>query len=274
MADGGTGGREERTGSTGLSYVVAMATEFGACVLESMPTFASLRASPHVHGGGHKWFTLEVSSDNGRLSVRERTVARRLPPACPLRHLNSDGKFCLGWQHEDPSFVLDEAGARNWWEALTVFLGHQLHADACRRWPTGQERAHGDAAEDEAIAEGVAEGFGRGLLAGMRVGRLGLRRVARSTRLERNGRRLFALRDGSQAVSNLKAACPCARSAGTIALKACGDHASDAARLIRAMASWQEKEAQFYREFASVMPCCGTMETCPIQHSQAAHQSV
>lgn len=181
-----------------------------------------------------------------------------------MRHVNLSGSFCLGWEDEDPSEVMDEGGARSWWRVLLIFLGHQLYADVCRRWPQGQERAHGGAALHEARAEAFAEGFGPSFLADLRMGRLQLRRVARSTRLERDGRRIFAIQDGAAKVANLRATCPCNAAGRRQILKVCSDHAVAAADLIRAMQARDQEEARFYRSFGQAARCCGTMNECPM----------
>ena len=99
-----------------------------------------------------------------RVEVKEQPGRERLPRACPMRHVNLGGAFCLGWGNEDPSVVRDHGGAHAWWTALLHYLEYQLYAHVRRSWPQGRERAHGDAALYEARAEGLALRFGQPFL--------------------------------------------------------------------------------------------------------------
>jgi hypothetical protein len=249
-----------------LDLLLAVASDVDAEVLQTSANEAIARASPHVHGGGRDWFQLALSEAGGRIFVREDPTAGRLPAACPMRHLVLGGFFCLGWRQEDPSEVRDAAGAAEWWGAVIHFLGHQAYAEATRRWPVGQERAHGEAAAaHEARAEEFAARFGPSLLHDLRRRRLGLRRVARGTRLERDGRRIFAVRDGASSVVNLRAACPCeGEGQRRRVLRACGDHAASAHGLVLSLKAREEAEADFYDWFAERTECCGTMDGCPM----------
>lgn len=248
-----------------MRLLLTGASQVGAEVLDQGPGGAVFLVSPHVHGGGHEWFRLAVSEASGHVLVREDPAVRRLPAACPARHIVLDGYFCLGWRHEDPSFVRDAAGAMEWWKAVIHFLGQQLYAEATRRWPLGQERAHGAAATHEARAEELAAQFGPLLLEDLRRGRLGLRRVARGTRLERGGRRVFAVGEGAPTVVNLRSACPCEAGAGRPrTIGSCGDHAASAHGLVLALKARDEAEAKFYRCFSERAGCCRTMDGCPM----------
>jgi hypothetical protein len=182
-----------------------------------------------------------------------------------MRHLLLSGHFCLGWRDEDPSSVQDADGAPEWWKAVVHFLGQQLYAEAMRRWPLGQERAHGAAAAHEARAEEFAARFGPALLDDLRRGRLGLRSVAGGTRLERGCHRIFAVRNGMPSVANLRAACPCeGRGQRRRVLRACGDHAASAHGLVLSLKARQDAEADYYKWFAERAGCCGTMDGCPM----------
>jgi hypothetical protein len=52
-------------------------------------------------------FDVRVEQRGAALSVTEKSRHRRLPLACPERHINSDGSFCLGYQNaaveDDPA---------------------------------------------------------------------------------------------------------------------------------------------------------------------------
>ncbi|NOG73612.1 E2 domain-containing protein [Roseicella sp. DB1501] len=249
----------------GLDAIIAVADDFGAVVAERRPGAAVAVVSPHVHGGGRDDFRLIIGEEGGRVSVREDPAARRLPAACPTRHINPGGTFCLGWDTEDPSAVTDVAGAREWWTTLLVFLGYQRYAEVRRAWPKGRERAHGhDAALLQFYAEWLASLFGPWLLADLRAGRLTTRRVGRSIRLDRARQRLFALKDGSESVANLRRSCPCTTAVTPAVLKACGSHAQAARLLVLALSGQEQLEAEFHKAFARAAPCCGTIDGCPI----------
>lgn len=248
-----------------MRLLLAGAVEVGAEILGRDADVTIVRVSPHVHGGGHEWFRLALSEEGRRIRVREDPAERRLPAACPMRHLLLSGHFCLGWRDEDPSSVQDADGATEWWKAVIHFLGQQLYAEATRRWPLGQERAHGAAAAHEARAEELAARFGPLLLDDLRRGRLNLRRVAGGTRLERAGRRIFAVRDGAPSVVNLRAACPCEGDGRQRrVLRSCGDHAASAHGLVLALKVREKAEANYYDWFAEQTECCGTMDGCPM----------
>lgn len=255
----------------GLRHVIAAAADFGAEVEAICDSVAVLLVPPWQDGGGTPpRFRLVVASEGGRLQVREHADDRRLPAACPQRHVNPDGTFCLGWSTEDPSLVRDVQGARNWWGNVVAFLGQQLYAESRRQWPVGQERAHGDAARWEFAAEVLAEMLGSGFLQDLKAGRLILRRGCNGVlALERCGQRVFAMGDSARRVANLRSPCPCSSTGRGLALGSCGNHAEVARNLIRALSGRDRAEALFFRELATEMRCCGTMDRCPLGLLQA-----
>ena len=249
----------------GLDAIIAVAGDFNAIVVERRRGAAVAFVSPHVHGGGRDDFRLIIEKEGRRASVREDPAAPRLPAACPARHINPGGTFCLGWDTEDPSAVTDVAGAREWWTTLLIFLQYQRYAEVRRAWPQGRERAHGHgAALLQFHAECLAGLFGPSLLADLRAGRLTTRRVGRSIRLDRAGQRLFALKAGDGSVANLRRPCPCTTARKPAVLKACGAHARAARLLVLALSGQEQLEVEFQKEFARAARCCGTIDGCPI----------
>jgi hypothetical protein len=248
-----------------LRLVVTLADEYGAQAEPVQDGSVIVTVSPATPGGEHDPFRLALSFEKGAVRVRQAPGEARLPPFCPGRHINPDGSFCLGWREEDPSQVRTPEEAGEWWASLLVFLGYQQYAEYMRAWPPGCERAHGIAAEFEARAESLAASFGPAFLQDLRTRRLRLRRMPAGLRLEREGAQVFALRKGCTSVVNLRAACPCVCSRRKIVLKRCGDHAQAAADLIEAMANLEEAEARFFRTFAGVVECCGTLAVCPLR---------
>lgn len=248
-----------------LRRVIALADEYGARAEPVEDGSVIVTVSPATPGGAPDPFRLALSFEKGVVRVRQAPGEARLPPFCPGRHINPDGSFCLGWRDENPSQVRTPEEAGEWWASVLVFLGYQQYAEYMRAWPPGCERAHGMAAEYEARAESLAASFGLAFLHDLRTRRLRLRRMSGGLRLECEGVRVFALPKGRTSVVNLRAACPCASSRRKVVLKRCGNHAQAAAELIEAMANLEEAEAQFFRTFADVAECCGTMAICPLR---------
>jgi hypothetical protein len=207
----------------------------------------------------------EVSADGFR---------RTLPVACPERHINGDGAFCLFWGQR-PIRVFDRESAILWWNNLINFLNAQAYAEQRRKWPEGAGRAHGDAAFHEANVEAIAEQFGPKMLADLKAKRIRLRplrlggRARRSLRLERNEVRLFAMWDSGRQIVNLRAACPCERAGRRkLPIAKCGDHAVLAARFIEEFQAMEQEERAFNEEWQRAgRGCCGTIENCPFHEA-------
>lgn len=113
-----------------------------------------IRATPrHLSGAPTRSYALVIQTDRPAGAVSEAGSGRQLPAFCPERHINSDGTFCLGLER---AAILDEEGARAFWQTLRTFLLSQQYAEKHGRWPPGRGLSHGDAAYDQLSAEKAA----------------------------------------------------------------------------------------------------------------------
>ena len=85
-------------------------------------------------------------SIRGLRSVRvvEHAPGTKFPAQCPERHIEGDGKFCLGIAADD---VGDEKDAARWWESLRHYLLCQTVAERSGVWPADYALDHGAAGE-------------------------------------------------------------------------------------------------------------------------------
>lgn len=89
--------------------------------------------------------------------VSESVVGTRFPSFCPQRHIERDGNFCLGL---NGSKLIDQSGAKQWWEKLNSFLRLQNYADKTGMWHKSHELDHGDAGQHHAKAIEIAKSLG------------------------------------------------------------------------------------------------------------------
>lgn len=205
-----------------------------------------------------------LSIDVSRLEPRvAEETPRHLPPACPNRHINPSGTFCMGFPEEDAIEVRTEDDAAAWWRRVMKFLVLQEAARQLRRWPTSREWAHGqEAATHQRAAERSAAGLGQRFVDGLVNRHLEPRRRAGASdfvELRENGVRLYSVWEGPRRVATLRQRCICG-SGRTFAK--CGDHAHHAAELPLELLSMRFEEARFWNDM-SREPCCGTLADCP-----------
>lgn len=74
--------------------------------------------------------------------VYEEVPGTLFPAQCPERHIESDGKFCLGIAVGE---VSDPKEAEQWWESLRHYLLCQCVADGSGVWPADFALDHGEA---------------------------------------------------------------------------------------------------------------------------------
>lgn len=91
------------------------------------------------------------------MSVREAKPGADFPAQCPERHIELDGKFCLGLGAGE---VTDADEAIRWWESLRHFLLCQSVARQTKVWPDAYALDHGDAGEHHAHALDLAGQLG------------------------------------------------------------------------------------------------------------------
>lgn len=94
-------------------------------------------------------------ADEPRASEAVRGV--NLPRACSERHIEGDGRFCLGL---DRKGVASRSQAQAWWGHLEQFIRCQSAARATGVWPLGYGLDHGDAGEYHRRALRLAERLG------------------------------------------------------------------------------------------------------------------
>jgi len=165
------------------------------------------------------------------VSVRELDAARQLPAACPERHINHDGGFCLGVAEDEPDLAT-AAGVDQWWADLAGYLLLQVLADATRNWPEQCAWRHGAAAKPQRELEQLL--IGEPWLATTPIVPLA------------NGR-----------VMDRRAPCPCG--SGRAKLTCHEEAMVRAGRLRRQI---EEREAEYYRNWKGA--CCGTMASCGV----------
>lgn len=253
-----------------LGWIEQVARQFGATCMRSAADARITMVIPEPSGQSCE-FDLIATARGDRVTVREREGARRLPTACPDRHINPGGSFCLGWGASDPSNVRDEATAQRWFSILMRYLLHQLAASKSGRWP-GREhaRAHGDAARHQAEAEELVAQLGSDLAVDLYRGALSVSRDSwpgtPTWRLVRSGQVIAHWFDGSVRMVTPEPHCPCG---STLALNGCGDHAALLSRLIDAMRRWHEEEAGFYSGLvAAGIVCCGGLKVCGLRQAE------
>lgn len=97
---------------------------------------------------------LRVWADS-RVRIKERDP-HRWPIACPERHIEAAGTFCLG--KGDPLSPKNNREVGIWWDWLRQFLISQFFADKERYWPSGRGLHHGKASDIQLKMEELARG--------------------------------------------------------------------------------------------------------------------
>jgi hypothetical protein len=221
-------------------------------------------------------YRLLVAAKGAYLSVREEPDDRRLPRFCPERHIVGDGLFCMYWSADQSFAVTDLASAEKWLNLLIDFLRLQRRAERQRRWPNDETWAHGSAAVFQRQAENLAEKLLPNLRSAVTARQLsvdcddsGTMRISREgnlifsvwkspNRFDRRGRRLrfvaeFSLR-GRRKVTH-------------------GRRASLLEEMAAALLMWAADEQKFWEYFKD-MPCCETIDKCPLQKRAGGNDDV
>ncbi len=193
----------------------------------------SVRASIRGDDGDAHTFKLEiVARGNNTISVHENVGVRSLPPACPERHINSDGSFCLGPEAEP---IETAQRAETWWAELAGFVELQLRASATCKWPKAFSWPHGAAAAAQKRLE--LEWSNLPAPVAKMLDRADLRTDGR--------------------LQSRRQRCPCGRKKQT---RRCHEEAM--LSIIRLRADIIRKENAFWKSWSS--PCCRTMDACPL----------
>ncbi len=213
-------------------------------------------AKPTLVGGeSGAEFELEIKDVGGGVKVFEAIPGTRLPPACPERHINYDGSFCVGLN--EGKQITNAVEAEKWWVLLGDYLRFQQAAEKYRRWPPGHWLSHGKAAlahlELEKIASQV--GWEDEVFSAIEF---------RQGWLSRN---LPRVRRSSDMLVNQRAPCPrgCASKGKAILRRNCPNRAV-VFRLVKAELDRRDYENLFVEEFKQEgFQCCGTMAKCPFR---------
>lgn len=249
-----------------LHLLEGIASEFGA-TLTVNGRHATGKITITLPSGQSHVFALGLTNDGGKISVREDPPGGHLPAFCPDRHINSDGSFCLGWGEGNPTEIHNVDAAHQWWSTVVRFLAHQVSANKRRVWPGREnDRAHGVAAQHQAVAEQLAAKFGPAFVYDLHDGLLTVRleRRRRNPRLElyRNGRLIARAFFNSVGLKRDRLPCPCNRVPPT-PITQCGTHADALAHFTAALYHWHQEEHSFLKGLAARgKRCCGTLREC------------
>lgn len=249
-----------------LHRLESIASEFGATLAVNGRNAAG-KVTITLPSGQSYVFALDLTDNGGKISVREDPLGTLLPSFCPDRHINSDGSFCLGWGEDNPAKIHNVDAARQWWSAVVRFLAHQVSANKRRVWPGREnDRAHGVAAQYQAIAEQLSAKFGPAFVNDFHDDELtvSLERRRRNPRLElyRRGRLIARVFINSVSLKRDRFPCPC-NGSPSVPITQCGMHAEALAQFTAALHHWRQEECNFLKDLAARgKRCCGTLREC------------
>ncbi|WP_185816380.1 E2 domain-containing protein [Xanthomonas sp. SS] len=246
-----------------------MATEYGATLYPGA-TGGLVDISVTRPGGTVRAFKLHLTIAGEHVFAREAPDHHLLPKFCPDRHINHDQSFCLGWGDGNPSRIIDEVAARQWWATVYQFLTHQASANARGVFPGAENgRAHGDAAKHQAIAERAAERLGAEFKAAASMGNFLVREDVRPNkhRLElwRANRLVARVSLRSKTLLAERLPCPCG-SSPECEIDTCSDHAEALATFILEQHRCVVADKAYLDQCAAAGDiCCGTLEECGLR---------
>lgn len=187
-------------------------------------------------------------------AVREGTSGTVLPRACPERHINGDGSFCLC--HPTPTIrSVDEANV--WWQLLHRYLCLQRIAGRTGQWPAQQWLSHGEAGYHHERALNAAK-------------RLGFEDLYYRNLYDEpawfTGKHIVTDKSGSRLI-NGRSPCPvgCRGKRGRPILRTDCCRKGDVVTLVREERLRRAAEKAFWDcQRAAGTKCCGTMRNCPL----------
>jgi hypothetical protein len=236
--------------NTQLKLIADQCPQWATVVQVGKALAASVTALP----SGKPFGPVKVTSrsGSGSITVQEAASPTRWPTACPERHINHDGTFCIGEGAINTPHTSGDAEL--WWEALGKFLVGQRYADKHRVWPYPRSLHHGTASKHQRELERLSRGSifeddvenalhaQSGWLAG------------EIPRLHRDRSRLV----------NLRAPCPrgCTRRGDPILRRKCKQRQL-MFKIVRE--EWRRRVAEegFWASYPR-RECCGTMDGCPL----------
>lgn len=195
---------------------------------------------------------LSITAVSGTITVKETAAPTRWPVACPERHVNHDGTFCIG---EGAINCPHTSGdAELWWEALGKFVVGQRYADTHRTWLYPRSLHHGRASHHQRELERLAGGsiFEDEVESALHAQTGWLAREI--PRVHKSGSRLV----------NLRAPCPrgCTRRGRPVLRRKCKQRQL-IFEIVREERRRRKAEADFWASFPR-KECCGTMDGCPL----------
>lgn len=170
----------------------------------------------------------------GGVDVFEQDEDRRLPAACPERHINGNGSFCIGL--DDAPDLTTVAGVDIFWARLAGFLSLQVYAGDTQTWPENKSWRHGQAGYSQRELERLCAEHP----------------ILRETPV-------VVIADGH--VLGRRRPCPCKSG---LPIKDC--HEALLAKVGRLQQRMDEEEADYYRQWSQ--PCCETMASCGVRDRQ------
>lgn len=233
-----------------LKQLAAQCPQWATVSTSGSSLVATVNALPS--GKPYGPIALKIRSAKNKVAVGESGTPTRWPVACPERHINDDGTFCIGEGAINSPQTSGDAAL--WWEALGKFVVGQRYADKHRRWPYPRSLHHGAASKHQIELERLAKGtrfeadvhnaleFGSGWFA------------QQEERPHRTQPRL----------TNLRNPCPkgCKKRNNSIAKRKC-EHKELMFQLLREEYLRRKAERDFWRQFPRKV-CCGTLDDCPI----------
>ena len=183
--------------------------------------------------------SLKKDDHTGVPVAGERIRGRTLPGVCPMRHINGDGSFCLGWKEEPWLLPLDPEDAAEWWKRVRGYLVLQEHAKLTRRWPEERGWAHGEAAVYQSQFEKLATGLPTAVVEAARQA-------------------VFKLSGDKNTVVGRRRPCSCGSGRK---VKKC--HEKALVKLLELLALSDGTERSFWESWKG-HSCCGTMDDCPL----------
>ncbi len=198
---------------------------------------------------------LTISVNLRGIVVGETVAGTVFPRACPERHINDDGTFCLGLNVERIVTTTDAANV--WWGLLARFLKLQRTAMRTGIWPVRQALSHGQAGHHHQVALAAAKELGiedqfYEMIAG--------RPAWFSSRFAQVG-------PSGSCLVNGRSPCPmgCTGRRGRPILRRDCCKRQAVITLVTAERQRREAEELFWAEKKSnKMICCGTMKKCPL----------
>lgn len=186
---------------------------------------------PLASGAPPTEYLLEIKAAGSKVTVAEASQ-RHLPSACPERHINPDGTFCLFWEEVEDAAIQNDEAANLWWGKLLLFLLREERLSTVKRTKSGKK--------------------GR-------------------TALLLDGRRLLTVLVQERRVMTLKQRCKCDRaSERKLPMSNCQDHAAVFVKFTLAMQAWRSAELEYEKALKRQnFVCCGTLDDCPFAPSES-----